>query len=154
SRGASIASTDGALAMQSGTQMTAANGIHVVTTGALTARTLTTATGDIFAAAGGDAGFTTANVTATTGSGKVTLKSTGGTLSLDGAAAQGTVELDALGTLTPTRRAPAPSRGANIAATAGALDMQSGTQMTAANGINVQTAGMLTAKALTTATGD
>src|SRR5437764_10359966 len=36
-------------------------------------------------------------VTATTGNDKITLKSTAGALSLDNAAAQGTVELDALG---------------------------------------------------------
>src|SRR5258708_36438277 len=80
SRGANIAVAAGALDMKSGSQFTAATGIAIQTTGALSAKALTTATGDIFAPAGGDAAFTTAAVTATTGSDKITLKSTGGRL--------------------------------------------------------------------------
>jgi hypothetical protein len=144
----------GALAMQSGSQLSAATGIHIETTGALTAQTLTTTTGDIFASAGGDAAFTTAIVTATTGNDAITLKSTGGALSLDSAATQGTVTLEAAGIATLNATGQVTSRARNIAITAGALDMQTGSQLSAATGIVIQTAGALSAKALTTTTGD
>src|SRR5205085_612558 len=114
SHGANIAVAAGALDMQAGTQFTAATGLHIVTAGTLNAKALATATGDIFAQAGGDAAFTTAAVTATTGTDKVTLKSTGGALSLDSASAQGTIELDSLGTLTLNANGQATSRGGNI----------------------------------------
>src|SRR5262249_61580401 len=78
----------------------------------LIARALTTTTGNIFASAGGDASFTTANVTATTGSDAITLKSTGGALSLDSATAQGAITLEARENppLNPNRPANSPGR--------------------------------------------
>ena len=154
SRGNRIDVAAGSLDMQAGSQMTAATGIGIQTTGMLTAKALTTTTGDLFASAGGDASFTTAAITATTGTDKVTLKSTGGALSLDNASAQGAIELDAANALTLNPSGQVTSRGSRIEVAAGSLDMQSGSQMTAATGIHIETTGALTAKALTTAAGD
>src|SRR5207247_361752 len=139
SRTASITSTDGALAMQAGTYFSAATGIHVEATGALTAKALVTATGDLYASAGGQATFTTAAITATAGNDKITLKSTGGNLFLDSAAAQGTVELDASGIATLNVNGQAISRGANVAVTADVLNMRAGSELAAATGIHIAT---------------
>src|SRR6185369_3161633 len=100
SRGSRIDVSAGSLAMQTGSTMTAATGLRIETVGALGAKGLSTATGDLFASAGGDAAFTTAAIGATTGADKITLKSTGGALSLDSAAAQGAIDLQAGGALT------------------------------------------------------
>jgi hypothetical protein len=154
SGGSTITIASGALAMQGGAQLVAASGIHIETIGALAARTLTTTAGDIFVSAGGDAAFTTVNVTAASGNGAITLKSTGGALSLDGAAAQGTVTLQAAGAATLTANGRVTSRGRNVGVSAGTLGMQTGAQLTAATGIHVETTGNLSAESLTTAAGD
>src|SRR5205085_2929859 len=121
SRGASIAVTAGALDIRRASRRDSASGTHVETVNALTAKALTTTTGDLFASAGGDATFTTPAVTATSVADKITLNSTGGALSLDSASAQGAIELDASTTATLNANGQVTSRGGRIAVTAGAL---------------------------------
>jgi hypothetical protein len=123
------------------TSVSAAGNIDVTTLAGLTAASLSAATGHIFVTATGNASVASASVTDTTGSEAITLKSIGADLQVGSVTGPGAIELDAVGTLTVTANGRVTSSLGMISATADAIAMASGAQMSAATTLTLATNG-------------
>ena len=154
SRGATISLTAASLLMKSGSVISSAAGLTVDVSGALSATSLTSASGHIRATSGGDASFGSVAITDAAGDGAIALTSTGGTLDLASVTGPGAITLNASGAATLAARGQVTSRGATISLTSASLLMNSGSAMSSAAGLTLDIAGDLTATSLTSASGD